>query len=282
MCITDHAAPLAPLLALGTPAVPEAEWLDYRAAFGLGPADIDALIAMACDRALLELEVDDPACWAPIHAWRALAGLRAEAAVLPLLALCATMAGNDWIDEELPSIFGLIGEPAVAPLRAWLCDDLRSEEGRILAADGIREIGCRHAGSRDACVSILTEALAPGAAAPPWVAGTIVSGLIDLKAVEAIEAIREAFARDAVEPFMSGDLEDVEIALGLRAERSTRRPHYARDYHARMAGWQDLISAGGDDVGTVLVPVRTAPKIGRNEACPCGSGKKYKKCCLGR
>src|SRR5262249_44973737 len=28
-----------------------------------------------------------------------------------------------------------------------------------------------------------------------------------------------------------------------------------------------------------LVPV--APKIGRNDPCPCGSGKKYKKCCLG-
>ena len=26
---------------------------------------------------------------------------------------------------------------------------------------------------------------------------------------------------------------------------------------------------------------RTAPKTGRNDACPCGSGKKYKKCCLG-
>jgi hypothetical protein len=25
--------------------------------------------------------------------------------------------------------------------------------------------------------------------------------------------------------------------------------------------------------------VRAAPKVGRNEPCPCGSGKKYKKCC---
>jgi uncharacterized protein YecA (UPF0149 family) len=24
---------------------------------------------------------------------------------------------------------------------------------------------------------------------------------------------------------------------------------------------------------------RTEPKIGRNEACPCGSGRKFKKCC---
>ncbi len=25
---------------------------------------------------------------------------------------------------------------------------------------------------------------------------------------------------------------------------------------------------------------RDSPKIGRNDPCPCGSGKKYKKCCL--
>jgi preprotein translocase subunit SecA len=25
-------------------------------------------------------------------------------------------------------------------------------------------------------------------------------------------------------------------------------------------------------------PVRVEPKIGRNDPCPCGSGKKYKKC----
>ncbi|MBN2898353.1 MAG: SEC-C domain-containing protein [Clostridia bacterium] len=24
---------------------------------------------------------------------------------------------------------------------------------------------------------------------------------------------------------------------------------------------------------------RTDPKVGRNDPCPCGSGKKYKKCC---
>ena len=26
--------------------------------------------------------------------------------------------------------------------------------------------------------------------------------------------------------------------------------------------------------------VRLSPKIGRNDPCPCGSGKKHKKCCL--
>jgi uncharacterized protein YecA (UPF0149 family) len=27
---------------------------------------------------------------------------------------------------------------------------------------------------------------------------------------------------------------------------------------------------------------RKPPKVGRNEPCPCGSGKKFKKCCLER
>jgi hypothetical protein len=26
-------------------------------------------------------------------------------------------------------------------------------------------------------------------------------------------------------------------------------------------------------------PSRATPKVGRNDPCPCGSGKKYKKCC---
>jgi SWIM/SEC-C metal-binding protein len=26
-------------------------------------------------------------------------------------------------------------------------------------------------------------------------------------------------------------------------------------------------------------PVRGSPKVGRNDQCPCGSGKKFKKCC---
>lgn len=28
-----------------------------------------------------------------------------------------------------------------------------------------------------------------------------------------------------------------------------------------------------------LMPVSRAAKVGRNDPCPCGSGKKFKKCC---
>jgi preprotein translocase subunit SecA len=35
----------------------------------------------------------------------------------------------------------------------------------------------------------------------------------------------------------------------------------------------------GDDGGTPATVRRKGKKIGRNDPCPCGSGKKYKKCC---
>ena len=35
-----------------------------------------------------------------------------------------------------------------------------------------------------------------------------------------------------------------------------------------------------DAAALCLQPVRTDPRVGRNDPCPCGSGKKHKKCCL--
>jgi hypothetical protein len=47
----------------------------------------------------------------------------------------------------------------------------------------------------------------------------------------------------------------------------------------------ELADRFGDPQG-LLSPVKhihkTAPKIGRNEPCPCGSGLKYKRCCLNK
>jgi hypothetical protein len=62
---------------------------------------------------------------------------------------------------------------------------------------------------------------------------------------------------------------------------------FMRAYNARLAEahlfqdeGEDVEEGGLDDY---LMPgetiVRDSPKVGRNDPCPCGSGKKYKKCC---
>lgn len=48
----------------------------------------------------------------------------------------------------------------------------------------------------------------------------------------------------------------------------------AREIHAH---W---LSQRGEEVAANQPIRRTTPQVGRNDPCPCGSGKKYKKCCL--
>jgi len=40
----------------------------------------------------------------------------------------------------------------------------------------------------------------------------------------------------------------------------------------------DVVSQAANDLSKPK-PVRSGPKVGRNDPCPCGSGKKYKQCC---
>ena len=50
-------------------------------------------------------------------------------------------------------------------------------------------------------------------------------------------------------------------------------------------GWEeekqkkDYILSRGEDTAAPATVKREAAKVGRNDPCPCGSGKKYKKCC---
>lgn len=43
---------------------------------------------------------------------------------------------------------------------------------------------------------------------------------------------------------------------------------------------EDDDSYSQDTTATIIPIKRDGPKVGRNDPCPCGSGKKYKKCCL--
>jgi len=42
---------------------------------------------------------------------------------------------------------------------------------------------------------------------------------------------------------------------------------------------QDYIMNRGEDIAAPTTVRRKNEKVGRNDLCPCGSGKKYKKCC---
>jgi preprotein translocase subunit SecA len=113
----------------------------------------------------------------------------------------------------------------------------------------------------------------------PTAAGYAIGNLLDLKAVEAIDTIRQAFRLDAVDISIAGDLEDVEIDLGLRERRITPRPYYPL-LPGQLASMEPSPGASVANSRQDFEEQPRPVKIGRNEPCPCGSGRKYKKCCL--
>jgi preprotein translocase subunit SecA len=51
--------------------------------------------------------------------------------------------------------------------------------------------------------------------------------------------------------------------------------------HGEFGAYQAEAEAAGANAGEVhnAPIVNMVEKVGRNDPCPCGSGKKYKKCC---
>ena len=66
---------------------------------------------------------------------------------------------------------------------------------------------------------------------------------------------------------------------GVDLEDRDAMQRFVMDYNRRPLGRGDPEPAE-DDAWPVGSPiVNPSPKVGRNDPCPCGSGKKYKKCC---
>lgn len=106
-----------------------------------------------------------------------------------------------------------------------------------------------------ACGDVIVhfDACSPGAVGSP--------GRAEVQSSGAITLVPEKQGR--------ARLEQLWAAFKLRHPRYMER--FARRYPA-------MKSVGGKVIAA-HTPLVAPPKVGRNDACPCGSGKKYKKCC---
>jgi preprotein translocase subunit SecA len=68
-----------------------------------------------------------------------------------------------------------------------------------------------------------------------------------------------------------------------RRSRRREMKYHREDIEKLMPRARQAVAAEGEgaeeEAPAKAQPVRVGPKIGRNAPCPCGSGKKYKKCC---
>jgi preprotein translocase subunit SecA len=71
------------------------------------------------------------------------------------------------------------------------------------------------------------------------------------------------------------DPEEEEARLRQEAEDLAKRMQFQ---HAEAPGIEPVAEEEASDVAVASAPVRNDQKLGRNELCWCGSGKKYKHC----
>ena len=209
------------------------EWQNYLE-LGISEKDQMNLLLLVGNEALHEADVDSNEVWVPLHAWRALGQIGNAESVEPLLQLFDVLVKDDWAIEELPLVMGMIGEPSIEPLAGYLCDSFHDEFARSMAADGLKEVAVNFPACRERVVQVLTDYLVSADSDAVILNGLVVCCLVDLEAVESIAVIRQLYQTGCVDISCTGDLEDVEIALGLRDERTTPKPDYGAFHEPRL------------------------------------------------
>ena len=127
----------------------------------------------------------------------------------------------------------------------------------LLALDHLKEgIGLRGYGQRDPLVEYKKESF--GLFEELW-----------NRATE--EMVRMLFL---LRPITEEDERDL-----LRTRRQQQPLSYSQPEDNPEPVWKPSQPQGQQSAAAVKTVVRNTRKVGRNEPCPCGSGKKYKKCC---
>lgn len=243
---------------------------------GFTEDDIPALLQLLEDENLFDNK-EDPIASAPYHAYYVLGQLKAEQAILPLLNKLKELEFDDWLSEDIPDVLALIGGKAILPMQAYLFDENIDEDAKLGIVGTFSKIAKNEPEFKAQCQEILVSCLTQITTQDSALAGFVISALLDLDAKEEIEVIQEAFKHGYVDLSVVGDIEDVEIEFGLRKQRSTPRPIPPQIKKLRELFKQNFnVDFNEEPVSKTEQVI----KVGRNDPCPCGSGKKYKKCCL--
>ncbi|MBV8224640.1 MAG: DUF1186 domain-containing protein, partial [Verrucomicrobia bacterium] len=121
----------------------------------------------------------------------------------------------------------------------------------------------------------------------------LVDAAFELNPAELMDEIRPLFRQAIVDPFMP-TLEEFEReakrdpVTSLRQHAGRFRPitdtaqsisYWGRWNEPSALRGSNTAHASSKSTGTPVPAHSKGSKVGRNEPCPCGSGKKYKKCC---
>jgi uncharacterized protein YecA (UPF0149 family) len=220
--------------------------------------------------------------WSPLHAVHVLALIKSQDA-LELLLDTMRYRGedlSDWLTENIPALLVAFGEGAVERLKEFSSDETLEAFVRGTAADALTVLAKKYPSYEDEVKSHLIELL--NSTGDATFAGIAADALATFHDPSVMPEIRRAFEEGRVDESFIDEEEMEEIVNGVYTDmdendfkRYTRSPldHFSRE---NIEYLHFINYAGKEETRTGS----KKEKIGRNEPCPCGSWKKYKKCCM--
>lgn len=209
----------------------------------------------------------------------------------------STRLSGDVLTEDGARILAGVCDGDLEPIKRLVLNRDADEFSRGVAVAALALLALWSEVPRNAIIDYFAWLAREGLEREPgfvWSALAVESASIDAPA--AVPDLRRAYDEGLIDPEVIGrsELDDVERSTGGdRLDRMKDR-YPPIDDVARATSWwarsgglasgrraEELaLAASGELAEDMAVePYRAPPKVGRNEPCPCGSGRKYKKCC---
>ena len=248
---------------------------------------------------------DGPRWWAVVHAFYLLAHMQPPGALEVLLRALerADQLGVDWITLDASYMLATFGPSAIPRLKEAVLDSSLNTWTRSSALHALTWIGRQHAESRDVALNLLRE-VGRDDAEDPELRTSAGHNLLSFALPEDRELV-ESLAGDFVynehdvDEIYSGrsacpdaepvnwmqfyDPAEIEERQSRWSEEAGRReegePKEAQESAHPWASVPDEPFVPPPPADEPPPPLRAGPKVGRNDPCPCASGKKFKKCC---
>jgi uncharacterized protein YecA (UPF0149 family) len=224
--------------------------------------------------------------WTPIHAIHILP-LTGKDEALDLLLDTIRWRGydlDDWLTEDVPHLLVAFGEEAIPRVKEFTRDETLEPFVRGMATESLAVLARLHPTHEEDIKSHILELV--HTTQDPTFLSLAADDLAFFHDPSVLPEIKERFTRLADTSFIKWE-EIEEATKGVykdvdrwEFERHTRDPldHFSRENIERLH--KISYAEKKKEPSRPKEPIIKGKKIGRNDPCPCGSGKKFKKCCL--
>ena len=240
--------------------------------------------------------------WQVIHALFLLKELEAEEALEPILDFFSQDENlldfwlGDILTQEMSMIIFTCGRNNLARLNSFMKEPNRYTYSRAEISEGVNQMALHNVISKEQAINWYKDLFEfyltnneDNDVIDTDLNGLMLGCILDLNGEELLPIIEQMFKLKLINREISGNWRDTQTEIKRPQHRiHVREIKNITEIYADIRSWvgqdkeetDENIDYNEYQNSLFNEPItRSNPKIGRNDPCNCGSGKKYKKCC---